>query len=444
MKYSAHFACINGCSGKHSLYKIVYVCPKCGGLLEVRHDLEIISKKSPGYWKSKIDARVAEMKWPYGSGVWCMREWIAPDLHDDNIVSMHEGHSHLFYAERLGKKLGVNNLWVKLCGNSHTGSFKDLGMTVLVSVVKQMMQHNKTVRAVACASTGDTSASLAAYAAAAGIPAIVFLPRDKVTSAQLIQPIASGAHVLALETDFDGCMEIVRKVTEDNSIYLANSINSLRVEGQKSVAVEIVRQFKWEPPDWIIVPVGNLGNISALYKGLHLLRTLGIISRMPRLVAAQAANANPFYMSYQNGFNRKISITAKATIASAIQIGDPVSYEKAVKAIAETDGIVEEVSENELANAGALADLTGLYTCPHTAVALAVLTKLVGKGSIQSDQKVVVISTANGLKFTGSKKGYHNETLEDVLSSHANTAINLPADATIVSDAIARKLNYSR
>ena len=138
MKYSAHFACINGCSGKHSLYKIVYVCPKCGGLLEVRHDLEIISKKSPGYWKSKIDARVAEMKWPYGSGVWCMREWIAPDLHDDNIVSMHEGHSHLFYAERLGKKLGVNNLWVKLCGNSHTGSFKDLGMTVLVSVVKQL------------------------------------------------------------------------------------------------------------------------------------------------------------------------------------------------------------------------------------------------------------------------------------------------------------------
>ena len=185
------------------------------------------------------------MKWPYGSGVWCMREWIAPDLHDDNIVSMHEGHSHLFYAERLGKKLGVNNLWVKLCGNSHTGSFKDLGMTVLVSVVKQMMQHNKTVRAVACASTGDTSASLAAYAASAGIPAIVFLPRDKVTSAQLIQPIASGAHVLALETDFDGCMEIVRKVTEDNSIYLANSINSLRVEGQKSVAVEIVRQFNW-------------------------------------------------------------------------------------------------------------------------------------------------------------------------------------------------------
>ncbi|MEE3254772.1 MAG: threonine synthase, partial [Chloroflexota bacterium] len=383
---------------KHSLYKIIYVCPKCGSLLEVRHDLVSISQKSPESWKSEIDSRVASMKWPYSSGVWCMREWIAPDLYDDNIVSMHEGHSNLFFAERLGEKLGVRNLWVKLCGNSHTGSFKDLGMTVLVSVVKQMMQHNNTVRAIACASTGDTSASLAAYAAAAGIPAIVFLPRDKVTSAQLIQPISNGAHVLALDTDFDGCMEIVRKVTEDNSIYLANSINSLRVEGQKSVAIEIVRQFKWEPPDWIIVPVGNLGNVTALYKGLHLLNALGIISRMPRLVAAQAANANPFYMSYQNGFIEKVSMTAKSTIASAIQIGNPVSYEKAVKAIKKTDGIVEEASEHELANAGALADLTGLYTCPHTAVALAVLTKLVRQGRIKSDQKVVVISTANGLK----------------------------------------------
>tara|TARA_B100001964_G_scaffold95631_1_gene107175 strand:+ start:5725 stop:7059 length:1335 start_codon:yes stop_codon:yes gene_type:complete len=444
MEYSAYFACINGCSGKHSLYQIIYVCPKCGSLLEVRHDLESISKKRPEYWKSEIDIRVAGMKWPYSSGVWCMREWIAPDLHDDNIVSMHEGHSNLFFAERLGEKLGVKNLWVKLCGNSHTGSFKDLGMTVLVSVVKQMMQHNNPVRAIACASTGDTSASLAAYAAAAGIPAIVFLPRDKITSAQLIQPIANGAQVLALDTDFDGCMEIVRKVTEDNSIYLANSINSLRVEGQKSVAIEIVRQFKWEPPDWIIVPVGNLGNITALYKGLHLLNAIGIISRMPRLVGAQAANANPFYMSYQNGFIEKVSMTAKSTIASAIQIGDPVSYEKAVKAIKKTDGIVEEASEHELANAGALADLTGLYTCPHTAVALAVLTKLVRKGSIKSDQKVVVISTANGLKFTGSKKSYHSETIEHVKSLHANTAMNLPADATVVSDAIERKLNHSR
>jgi threonine synthase len=441
MNYTAHFACINGCSGKHSLYIIIYVCPKCGGLLEVRHDLKSIRKTSSELWKSKIENRIADMKWPYGSGVWCMREWIIPDLHDDNIVSMHEGNSHLFCAEQLGEKLGLADLWVKLCGNSHTGSFKDLGMTALVSVVKQMKEKNITVRAVACASTGDTSASLAAYAALSGIPAIVFLPRDKVTNAQLMQPIANGAHVLALETDFDGCMEIVREVTQSNSIYLANSINSLRIEGQKSVGIEIVRQFNWEPPDWIIVPAGNLGNISALYKGLQLLKTLGIISRMPRLVAAQASNANPFYMSYKNGFNEKISISAKTTIASAIQIGDPVSYQKAVKAIQNTDGIVEEANEHDLANVGALADLTGLYTCPHTAVALAALTKLIRNGIIKKHQRVVVISTAHGLKFTDSKMEYHNEALADVQSLRANTPLLLPADSMIVSDAIERKLD---
>ncbi|MEO0888454.1 MAG: pyridoxal-phosphate dependent enzyme, partial [Cyanobacteria bacterium J06648_10] len=200
------------------------------------------------------------------SGVWGMREWVIPSLVDDNVVSMGEGNSNLFWAERLGKQLGVPDLWVKLCGNSHTGSFKDLGMTALVSVVNQMMAQGSSVKAVACASTGDTSAALAAYAAYAGIPAVIFLPAGKVSTAQLIQPVSNGAHVLALDTDFDGCMRIVKEVTKDNSIYLANSMNSLRIEGQKTVGIEIIRQFDWEVPDWIIIPVGNLGNVSALYK----------------------------------------------------------------------------------------------------------------------------------------------------------------------------------
>ncbi|HJO32579.1 MAG TPA: threonine synthase [Anaerolineales bacterium] len=387
-----------------------------------------------------MDARVGTTEWPYGSGVWGMREWVVPDLHDDNVVSMYEGNSNLFWAERLGAKLGMLNLWVKLCGNSHTGSFKDLGMTVLVSVVKQMMASGSPVRAVACASTGDTSAALAAYAAAAGIPAIVFLPSDRVSRAQLIQPIANGAHVLALETDFDGCMRIVRKVTQDNSIYLANSMNSLRIEGQKSVAIEIVRQFDWEAPDWIVMPVGNLGNISALYKGFQLMKDLGIISRMPRLAAAQASRANPFYQSFRNGFKEKVSLSAQRTLASAIQIGNPVSYEKAVQAIQNTDGIVEEASEHELANAGALADRTGMYTCPHTAVALAVLFKLLQRGMIKPEQKVVVISTAHGLKFTRAKLGYHRGALDEVESRHANPLLTLPADADTVKATIEREL----
>ena len=188
---------------------------------------------------------------------------------------MDEGGTNLFWAERFGRELGLDDLWVKLCGNSHTGSFKDLGMTVLVSVVKQMIADGAGVRAVACASTGDTSAALAAYAAAAGIPAIVILPRGKVTPAQLVQPLANGARVLALDTDFDGCMAIVQRLAEEEGVYLANSMNSLRLEGQKTLSIEIVQQFDWEVPDVIIIPGGNLGNVSALGAGFDMMLELG-------------------------------------------------------------------------------------------------------------------------------------------------------------------------
>jgi len=438
--YSAHFRCFRGCPGEYSIYQLIYPCPACGGLLEVAHDTAALRQKSADEWKSLLDSRVNATGWPYGSGVWGKKEWVVPTIDDENVVSMYEGNSNLFWAERLGKQIDLPDLWVKLCGNSHTGSFKDLGMTVLVSVVKQMMHDGTSVRAVACASTGDTSAALAAYAAAAGIPAVIFLPQGKVSPAQLIQPIANGAHVLALDTDFDGCMEIVKEVTQDDSLYLANSMNSLRVEGQKTVAIEIVQQFDWEVPDWIVIPVGNLGNISALYKVLKLMQDLGLIDKLPRLVAAQAAKANPFYLSYRNGFQEKVAIPAQKTLASAIQIGNPVSYEKAVQAIQMTDGIVEEVSEDELANAAALADNTGMYTCPHTGTALAALFNLRRRGTIQRHERVVVVSTAHGLKFTPFKVGYHEGTLDEVESRFANPPVYLPADAGVVKDTIARKL----
>ena len=272
-----------------------------------------------------------------------------------------------------GKSLGIDDLWVKQCGVSHTGSFKDLGMTVLVSAVAQMMASRggvspsvpaSSVRAVACASTGDTSAALAAYAAVAGIPAIVFLPKGKISTAQLIQPIANGARVLALDTDFDGCMKIVQEVTRDNSIYLANSMNSLRVEGQKTVGIEIVQQLGWDVPDWIVLPSGNLGNISALAKGLALAKELGVIDRLPRLVAAQAERANPLYRAYRAGFAGYDPTPAGPTAASAIRIGAPVSYEKAVAALQAFDGVVEQASEDELAEACALADRAGPLHLP--------------------------------------------------------------------------------
>ncbi|MCE5257707.1 MAG: threonine synthase, partial [Chloroflexi bacterium] len=357
-----------------------------------------------------------------------------------SIVSMYEGHTNLFWAQRLGQQIGLDDLWVKLCGNSHTGSFKDLGMTVLVSVVRQMMNNGTPIQAIACASTGDTSAALAAYCAAAGIQAIVFLPRNKVSTAQLIQPIANGALVLSLDTDFDGCMAIVKQVTRDKSIYLANSMNSLRIEGQKTVGIEIVQQFDWQVPDWIIMPAGNLGNITALGKGLLMLYELGLINKLPRLTAAQAERANPFYRSFQTDFSRYEAVEAQNTLASAIQIGNPVSYERAVRVIQRFDGLVEQADENELADASARADLTGMYCCPHTGVALAVLFKLAKRGIIKSHDKVVVVSTANGLKFTSFKTGYHEGTLTGVEALHRNPPIELAADAGLVASVIQREL----
>lgn len=440
---AVYFRCFAGCSGKHSVYDVIYRCPNCNGLLEVYHDRDALGYLNEYKWKQLFDSRASTTNWPYGSGVWSMKEWVLPSLDDENVVSMCEGNTNLFWAERLGDQLGVPDLWIKLCGNSHTGSFKDLGMTVLVSAVKQMMSRGSTVKAVACASTGDTSAALAAYAAYAGIPAIIFLPAGKVSTAQLIQPVANGAHVLALDTDFDGCMKIVQEVTQDQSIYLANSMNSLRIEGQKTVGIEIVRQFDWEVPDWIIIPVGNLGNISALYKGFKLMMDLGLIGRMPRLVAAQTEKADPFYQSFLNGFSDKVAVTAGETLANAIRIGDPVSYQKAVQAVQESNGLVEQVSEAELAEASAHADLTGMYCCPHTGVALGVLRKLIDKGTIQKSDRTVVISTAHGLKFTQFKVDYHESQLAEIVSKNANPPTYVDANAGAVKKVIESRLGIS-
>lgn len=430
MSYRAWFQCFNEeCQERYELTDIVYNCRRCGSLLQVIHDYEELKKTSGGQWMRLLDERKRRNTWPYGSGVWKMKEWVAPTIADVNVVSMYEGESNLFWAHKLGADIGVPELWIKLCGNSHTGSFKDLGMTVLVSMVKQIMAQGGEIKAVACASTGDTSAALAAYCAAADIPSIVFLPKDKISPEQLIQPIANGALVLALDTDFDGCMKVVQEVTEDRTIYLANSKNSLRIEGQKTVAVEIVQQFDWEVPDVIIIPGGNLGNVSALGKGFLLMERLGIISKRPRIVCAQAENANPLYRYYQSGWKEFHPIAAQPTLASAIQIGDPVSINKAVKILKQFDGIVEQASEQELADACAVADRTGMYACPHTGVALAALFKLAARRVIGPKDRVVVISTAHGLKFSGFKMRYHQDTLPGVAAHHANRLVELPPDA---------------
>ena len=438
--YRAVFRCIAGCSEKYPLDEVVYRCKKCGGLLEVYHDRDRLRELSPKKWKELFNSRVGTTKWPYGSGVWSKKEWVCPEVDNENIVSMFEGNTNLFWAKRFGAMIGMNDLWIKMCGNSHTGSFKDLGMTVLVSMVNEMIMRGKPIKAVACASTGDTSAALAAYCAYAGIPSIVFLPRNKISTAQLVQPMSNGSIVMSLDTDFDGCMRIVQEITKDNTIYLANSMNSLRIEGQKSISVEIVQQFDWEVPDVIIIPGGNLGNVSALGNGFDMMLQLGLITKKPRIVLAQAQNANPLYVAYRNGFKEFKPITPQKTLASAIQIGDPVSVIKAIKALQQFDGIVEQASEDELSNAAALADRTGMYSCPHTGVALAVLLKLVKKQVISKTDKTVVISTAHGLKFSEFKVGYHQGTLPDVKSNYANKPIELEANADRVREVLSNEL----
>ncbi|MEZ4266008.1 MAG: threonine synthase [Myxococcota bacterium] len=441
MSFKAHYECFDGCPGAvYPLDEVIYRCRECGGLLDVVHDLDGLRGHDASTWKSIFDGRRGTTTWPYGSGVWSKKEWVLPGVDADSIVSMCEGNTNLFWAERFGRELGMKDLWVKLCGNTHTGSFKDLGMTALVSQVNHMRKRGVNIPAVGCASTGDTSAALAAYCAAAEIPAVVFLPADRISLAQLVQPLANGALVLSLDTDFDGCMRLIQDVVSRIPIYLANSMNSLRLEGQKTVAIEIVQQFDWEVPDWVIVPGGNLGNVYALGKGFLMMRELGLTNRLPRIVCAQAHNANPLYRAYRDGFENYAPMTAEKTLASAIQIGDPVSIHRAIRSLEAHDGVVEEATEDELMDASARADRTGMFCCPHTGVALAALIKLRENGTIGPKDRTVVVSTAHGLKFADTKSAYHGRQLAGLACAQANPPVALPPDADQVLDLLKKRL----
>jgi threonine synthase len=421
------------------LDEVVYRSPR-GALLEVVHDMDALRARSGGEWRALFEARWRTPRGPWSSGVWGKKEWVCPGIDDADIVTLGEGATPLTPLPRLAGALGAGEVWLKQCGTSHTGSFKDLGMTVLVSMVHHMRRRGRDIPAVACASTGDTSAALAAYCAAAGIPAVVLLPRGKVSAAQLIQPLCNGAHVLTLDTDFDGCMAVVQRLTQARGIYLANSMNSLRVEGQKTVAIELTQQLDWEVPDFVIIPGGNLGNVSALGAGFQMMLDLGLVTRRPRIVCAQAERANPLYQSFRRDFDGLRPITAGTTQASAIRIGNPVSYDKAVRVLRAFDGIVTQATENELAEATARADREGAFTCPHTGVALAALAQLTRDGVMGRQHRVVVVATAHGLKFTEFKTGYHLSQLADVTSRLANLPVELPPDEDVVWRELERRI----
>ncbi|MEE2962402.1 MAG: threonine synthase [Myxococcota bacterium] len=412
MTRQAQFSCIR-CHNRYALDDIRYNCGECGALLEVSYDPSTLLNKSPEEWRRTFQGRLGGQPGPHGSGVWRFKEWVLPDIPNEDIVTLGEGATALVNAPRLSENLGIE-LLTKECGHTLTGSFKDLGMTVLVSQVQSMRRRGIHIPAIACASTGDTSAALAAYGAAAGIPTLVLLPKGKISAAQLVQPLSHGAKVIAIDSDFDGCMKHVQALCEAENVYLANSKNSLRIEGQKTVALEIAQGLGWNVPNWVVIPGGNLGNVSALYKGFQMLKDANLISKIPRFICAQAEKANPLFNAFQSGFKALKPIQAQETQASAIRIGNPVSYPKAVKALQATDGIVMSISEEELTCAALKADAHGLYLCPHTAVAMAATEKGIQDNLIQKGEQIVVISTAHGLKFTEFKTKATTNEIPDV------------------------------
>ena len=419
------FKCIK-CPEQVPLEQATYACPACGALLEVHIESSWFSSKSAEAWKSLFDSRLAGQPGPDGSGVWRFREWVLPDLPEEHIVTLGEGGSALTRSPRLNDFLGVD-LLTKQCGHTLSGSFKDLGMTVLISHVNRLRKEGKDIPAVACASTGDTSAALAAYGAAAGIRTLVLLPSGKVSAAQLVQPLSHGAKVLAIDTDFDGCMGHVQKLCSQANVYLANSKNSLRIEGQKTVAFEICQGLRWQLPDWVVIPGGNLGNVSALVRGFEQLKLAGITKKIPRVMCAQASAADPLFQSFQNGFAELEPQQAQDTMANAIRIGNPISYPKAVEALRTCNGVVTTVSEQELAEAAREADTHGFFLCPHTAVAYAGIKQGMVDGTIAQGDQVVVVSTAHGLKFTEFKNHCAANTIPDV-------SLDRPFDPVHVED----------
>jgi threonine synthase len=299
------------------------------------------------------------------------------------------------------------------------------------------------VPAVACASTGDTSAALAAYGAAAGVPTIVFLPAGQLSDEQLAQPLCNYALTAALDTDFDGCMRLVAEFCGKHGVYLANSMNPLRIEGQKTLSVEICQQLGWQAPDWVVVPGGNLGHTTALGKGFELLRELGVTDRVPRFCVAQAASAAPLYRAFRDGW-RYQPLRAEPTQASAIRIGHPVNAPKAMAFLQRNHGVVEAASEDEITAAWTLGDRFGLYADPHTGVALAALGKQAAAGLIQPHERVVVVSTAHGLKFGALKRAHHLQTDAaagtrggaGAKTGARNPPLRLPASLGAIEDAL--------
>jgi threonine synthase len=418
-----------GCGREEPVSFAKSACPGCGTLLEVRH-------RPPGQGGEELRRLFASRRGAEGpldrSGVWRFREIVLPDALEREVVSHPEGNTPLLSREAVTRWTGVDGLLLKHEGHNPTGSFKDRGMTVGVTVAKRI-----GARAVACASTGNTSASLAAYGAIAGIPTLVFVPSGQVAIGKLAQTLAYGARTLLVRGDFDACFALVREASEKLNVYLLNSVNPFRLEGQKTIVLEALEQLGWEPPDWIALPAGNLGNTSAFGKALREARDLGLISRLPRLAAIQAEGANPFARGFREGFAKRHRVQAE-TAATAIRIGDPASLDRAVDAIRATDGVVTDVTDAEILEAKAVVDASGVGCEPASAASVAGVRKLVHTGVIRPGERVVAVLTGHILKDPGLLLRYHQEM--DPPPPGANRPVEIEPTLSAVEEILGESL----
>ncbi len=353
-------------------------CPVCGGLLNVEMDLAPMRDKRPG-----------ELQ---GQGVWRYAPFLPVD--ESRAITLLEGGTPLYDCRALAKELGMEHLHVKYEGANPTGSFKDRGMTVGVSKAVEL-----GCKVVGCASTGNTSAALAAYAAKAGLGCVVLLPSGKVALGKLAQAMFYGAKVISIDGNFDDALNVVRQLAREGHLYLLNSINPFRPEGQKTVAFEVIEQLKLEVPDAIVLPVGNAANIWAVYKGLSEWRELGWIDRMPRLIGVQAEGSNPIAEAFRQGKRDFVPEDHPETLATAIRIGNPASGRKALKAIYDTGGLATDVTDDEIIAAQKLlGKREGVGVEPASAAAIAGVVKLRHQGLISKDERTVCICTGNLLK----------------------------------------------
>ena len=386
---SAFLQCIEQrCERRYPLDAKEHLCSACGALLDVRYDFSRIDPKalSTLWQQRKMSGAITDQ-----SGVWRFRELLPFVPAGNDVVSLSEGRTPLIEVTRTGEWAGVR-LSIKHQGNNPTGSFKDLGMTACITQAAILGS-----RVTACASTGNTSASMAAYAARAGMRAVVFVPFGKISTAKLAQALEFGAVVIEMGDNFDQAFRMLRDLTDELGLYLVNSLNPFRLEGQKTIVCEILEQRDWRVPDYLVLPGGNLGNVSSVGKGLQELRQLGLIEKLPRLVVVQAEGASPFYTMMATGAD-EIAPVQPRTEASAIRIGNPVNWKKALRAVRLTGGLCESVTDEQIFEAKAALAKDGVGCEPASAASVAGVQKLVQSGKVEDGADVVAVLTGHQLK----------------------------------------------